>query len=291
MRPTLPGTALLCLLAIGPGAHAQFDALPDSNATWTTSFWIGPGYPYEGFFHRYDPLDPDTLIGGEVFKKLLETNNFGGPYPVGALRDNEVGQVYYCPEGGSPVLLYDFDVLPGDTIQDVMGLWVDDVKVHSVDTIVVNGTERKRIGIECLSSPGFAYSYWIQGIGGTGGLLMTTACPSVSGTGTLICMTANDTIQYGANVGDVGACDIYLQLSGNESPFELTIVPDPASGTFTITTAGAVMRRLSVYDAQGRQLSVTSDPSMRMGPFPPGLYLVVVTTDRGSTRVERIVVR
>lgn len=52
---------------------AQFDALPDSNATWTETFWIGPGYPYEGYFHTYDTASPDSVYNGEVYQKLLST--------------------------------------------------------------------------------------------------------------------------------------------------------------------------------------------------------------------------
>ena len=66
------------ILLTGLPVSAQFDALPDSNAAWTETFWIGPGYPYEGFFHTYDTTSPDTVYNGNVYQKLLTTysNNF-----------------------------------------------------------------------------------------------------------------------------------------------------------------------------------------------------------------------
>ncbi len=279
----------ICASLAGGRSFAQFDALPDSNATWTTSFWIGPGYPFEGYFYQYDLIDPDTLIGGEGFKRLAETNNFGGPYYGGALRDNEAGQVYFCPSSETmPVLLYDFDVLPGDTVEDVMGLWLGDVGVYSVDTIVVNGTQRKRIGIECLASPGFASAYWIQGIGGTGGLLHTSACPSVSGTGALICMTENDTIQYGLNVGSVGACDIFLGEGSGTVDAAPIMFPNPSDGSFRFNTT---VLRCVVRDAGGRELMKIDGTEIDLGGHAPGIYFAEVSTASGVQRFPLILTR
>ena len=282
---------LVSIVAMERQASAQFDALPDSNATWTTSFWIGPGYPYEGYFNFYDPLDPDTVIGGEVFKRLLETNNLGGPYYAGALRDNEAGQVYYAPPSASPVLLYDFDVLPGDTVEDVLGLWMDDIIVFSVDTIVVNGTGRKQIGLECIGMPGSATAHWIQGIGGTGGLLRTSACPSVSGTGTLICMTENDTIQYGTNVGSTGACDIFLNVEPQAIDAGLTAFPNPSDGSFMLNWRGDPVLRCVVRDAGGRELLEVDGTVVDLRGHPPGIYIAEIGTATAVHRVPLMLTR
>ncbi len=282
--------AFTSLFASLPGV-AQFNALPDSNATWMTSFWIGPGYPYEGYFHEYDPIDTDTIIGGEVYRRLLLTDNFGGSYYAGALRDNELGQVYYCAPSDTPKLLYDFDVLPGDTVQDVMGIWVDDIGVYSVDTITVNGTLRKRIGIECLSSPGFASGYWIQGIGGTGGLLLTNACASVSGSGTLVCMTENNTIQYGDDVGSVGACDIYLEVAEEQVIPTVSLRPNPSQGQFQIGVEEEEILQCTVFDPQGRSVLRARDNHIDLSGHAPGVYTVVVQTDHGMLHAPLVLER
>ncbi|MBP6574582.1 MAG: T9SS type A sorting domain-containing protein [Flavobacteriales bacterium] len=282
--------AFTSLFASLPGV-AQFNALPDSNATWMTSFWIGPGYPYEGYFHEYDPINTDTIIGGEVYQRILLTDNFGGSYYAGALRDNELGQVYFCAPSDTPKLLYDFDVLPGDTVQDVMGIWLDDIGVYSVDTILVNGTPRKRIGIECLSSPGFASGYWIQGIGGTGGLLLTSACASVSGSGTLVCMTENDTIQYGTNVGAIGACDIYLgMVEENETP-SVSLRPNPSQGQFLIGVDKELILHCSVFDPQGRTVLRVRENTIDLSGHAPGVYTVLVQTDHSMLRAPLVLER
>ena len=129
------GLITLCLFAGNERAVAQFDALPDSNATWTTSFWIGPGYPYQGFHHTYDALHPDTVINGVTYQRLLESG-----YYAGALLDNGLGQVYHVQPGTTePVLLYDFDVVVGDAVYGVI------VSVRADQRIGVHKIEHDRM--------------------------------------------------------------------------------------------------------------------------------------------------
>jgi len=287
---------IIAALSASPAA-AQFDALPDSNATWTETFWIGPGYPYQGFHYAYDPISPDTLYNGDVFKKLLAVYSFGwdiysGGYG-GALRDNGAGQVYFW-EGGAPdpVLLYDFDVLPGDTVEDVYSLWQQYVLVYSVDTITVNGTSRKRIGLECLDQPGFIGAYWIQGIGGIGGLFRTTACPSVSGSGALVCMTVNDTVQYGLNVGAVGDCSLLLGQSDLDVAEEsLVIYPNPATDRLTIGSLGNGRVNAEVFGPDGRSVLVQrlSGSELNIAALSPACYWLKVSEASGRVRMARFV--
>jgi hypothetical protein len=288
--------AIMFLLAAST-ATAQFNALPDSNAAWTETFWIGPGYPYEGFFHTYDTTSPDTIYNGEVYQKLLTTysNNFmvWGTGYGGALRDNGLGQVYYWASGEpAPALLYDFDVQVGDTVEDVYSIWTQDVRVYSVDQIEVNGTLRKRIGLECLDQPGFIGAYWIQGIGGSGGLFRTSACLSVSGVGALVCMTANDTVQWGGNVGAVGDCSLLLsqsELAANEE--SLLIYPNPATDRLSISHGGNARMDVEVIGPDGRQVLALPlfGKELLLSALPAGAYVLKVREATGTVRVARFV--
>jgi len=287
---------IIAALSASPAA-AQFDALPDSNATWTETFWIGPGYPYEGFFHTYDTTSPDTVYNGDVYQKLLSAyaNNFNifGTGYGGALRDNGLGQVYYwAPGEPDPVLLYDFDVQVGDTVEDVYSIWTQDVRVYSVDQITVNGTQRKRIGLECLDQPGFIGAYWIQGIGGIGGLFRTTACPSVSGSGALVCMTVNDTVQYGLNVGAVGDCSLLLGQSDLDVAEEsLVIYPNPATDRLTIGSLGNGRVNAEVFGPDGRSVLVQrlSGSELNIAALSPACYWLKVSEASGRVRMARFV--
>lgn len=291
MYASLRAPFLAMALLTGFSGRTQFDAIPDSNATWMVSFWIGPGYPYEGYFYQYDAVSPDTVIAGDVFKKLLVTGNLGGVSYAGAVRDNGLGQVYYCDAGlSTPALLYDFDVLPDDTVFSTFSWWMEDMIVEEVDTIVINGTLRKRIGLTCAMTPGGVTAQWIQGIGGLGGFYFNNACGSVSGTGTLICMTENDTIQYGNNVGDVGACDIYLDATEHSAASQVLAMPNPSSGLFMLNTADP-RAQVTVFDAQGREVMRTIGPVIDLRDRPAGIYSALLLTGRGVARALLVVER
>jgi hypothetical protein len=297
MATSRPLHCIAAILLLALPASAQFDALPDSNAAWTETFWIGPGYPYEGFFHTYDTTSPDTVYNGNVYQKLLTTysNNFiiWGTGYGGALRDNGLGQVYYwAPGEPDPVLLYDFDVQVGDTVEDVYSIWTQDVRVYSVDQTIVNGTQRKRIGLECLDQPGFIGAYWIQGIGGIGGLFRTTACPSVSGIGALVCMTVNDTILWGANVGAVGDCSLLLGQSDLDVAEEsLVIYPNPATDRLSITRDGIGSADVEVIGPDGRLVlaMLLSGSELSLSTIPPGAYVLKAREASGEVRMARFV--
>lgn len=282
----------VALLFFGSGVKAQFDALPDSNATWTISFWIGPGYPYEGYFYQYDAVSPDTVIGGEVFKKLLVSGNTWGPEYSGAVRDNGMGQVYFCDAGlGTPQLLYDFDVVPGDTVFNVFSMWMGDMLVWAVDTVVINGTPRKRIDLTCPFAPWGPQAQWIQGIGGLGGFYFNNVCGSVSGTGSLICMTVNDTIQYGTNVGSTGECDIFLNTGNHMIDAGPVAFPNPSDGSFTLSWTEDPVLRCVVRDAGGRELMEIEGPTIDLRGHAPGIYRAELITVNGVHRVPLMLLR
>lgn len=281
--------AMVQLVAIGL-AQAQFKAIPDSNAIWMESWGGGPGYPVQGFLYQYDSLHPDTLINGEVFQKLLVSGSIGGSAYGGALRDNGSGQVYYCDQGSGPALLCDFDVVPGDTVLNVFSWWMEDVLVQDVDTIMVNGTPRKRIALTCITSPGWVAAYWIQGIGSTGGFQFTNTCGSVSGDGALICMTVNDTIQFGSNVGETGSCQIYLGIRDTNETLVLSAKPNPSYGQFIIDAGGERVIRCTLLDPQGREVMVVMGNEIDLSTYVSGIYTAVVVTEKGRFHIQLEVV-
>lgn len=287
-------TAFATLLFALPAA-AQFDALPDSNATWTETFYIGPGFPMNGTFYEYDPIQPDTLIAGQVFQKLRALSSFGQYYYGGALLDNGYGQVYMVPNGqAQPNLLYDFDVLPGDTVTDPLGVWQTDMKVLTVDTVVINGTQRKRIGIESTISPGGPSAYWIQGIGGNGGLFGTCGCSSVSGQTELVCMTVNDTVQFGGNVGGVGDCSLLLSADNDGIvPEAFTVFPVPTVDQLSWRPFSVQPVQAEVFGIDGRIVfaGIVGSNALPVGGFPIGAYLLRLVDTKGNVRTARFVKR
>jgi hypothetical protein len=275
-------TLVFLLFPMSLQAYAQFEALPMANATWATSFWVGPGYPYEGYYHAFDQDSPDTLFAGQVFKKLTVRFSSGGyVYPGsgygGALRDNGLGQVFYWePWAAEPQLLYDFDVLPGDTVFDAyFGLAL----VHSVDTFMVNALPRKRIGLACVDQQEWASEHWIQGVGGTGGFFYSSLCGSVSGIGVLACMSVNDTLQYGgAGFGD---CEMILSVGEQTHGTRTWAVPNPSNGRFTLVAGGARVERCAIFDARGTWVKDEVGAIVDLSGLRPGVYMAQAITSSG----------
>ena len=224
----------------------------------------------------------DTIIDGDQYVVLSTTQ---------LINDNGIGQVYIRSDGETH-LLYDFDVEVGDTVFDVyiMEMPLQDMRIISVDTILITGKYRKRIGIEDIDgSLSSETPYWIQGIGGTGGLTTTCNCiypPSPI----LVCMSANDTIQLGFDEGYPGHC---FQI-GNIGMGEFNIAnsplatPNPSSGLFHLSQAP---KQITVYNAQGKQLFRQHGNEVDLSAYPPGVYPAVVQTERGPSAQRLVVVR
>jgi hypothetical protein len=293
--------ALLMAMAPLSQVRAQFDAIPDSNAQWRIGHYDGPSFMYDELL--YMEADPDTLIDGATFQKLMGYYPGAGIYYAGALRDDGTGKVYYRiltdDESDETVLLYDFDVEVGDTVNVYdMSFYNEGMRpmlVESVDTVQLAGKQRKRISIHFLG-PGGApqFHYWIQGIGGTGGLLTTCGCVTVSGATWLSCMSVNDTIQGSFQNGQViedvvpGTCFQMVGIRENAMAQEIVVTPNPSAAHFHLSQAS---ERITVYSAMGQLLFRTHGSTIDLGGYPPGIYTAVISTAQGNGAQHVFVMR
>lgn len=276
----------LITLACSGSLVAQFDALPSAHAQWQTNLYEGPNF-VEEYLYWIDDF-PDTLVAGNIYMKLNNSQFL--------LFDNEIGQVYVRDQSGEESILYDFDVEPGDTVFDVYISEVAHINmyVNAVDTISVGSSMRKRIDIRSADEWGApGYFYWIQGIGGTGGLLSTKGYFDLSGATQLYCMSWNDTVQfnlYGLGEGQPGSC---FTITGVEQPLnEVAVVanPNPSMGHFILGTA-LKANVVTVYTSTGQQLFQTTGQEIDLSAYPPGLYHAVVRTAQGVGHVRLMVLR
>lgn len=220
MIRTLLRTALVVqTTASGCSAIGQFEALPDSAAAWIADFYyVGPDV-HQIYYYHLEYFDHDTLINDTLYSVLFGYMD-GAAWPgtfQGGLYDNGEGQVYYHHPGTSmSYLLYDFDVLVGDSVRVWVGESIEPdanlitMYVDSVDTISIGGILLKRIGIQSeaaiIGGQGIVH-WWIQGIGGTGGLLGSSGAEPLDFIGGLACMSADDTVWWAWGPdGSPGSC-------------------------------------------------------------------------------------
>lgn len=267
-------------------AGAQFKVLPDSSASWVGHYESFDLVVNTSTFYYLSVNVDDTLINDTLFTKLwgYEFSNGTSSWPGGwngGLYDNEEGQVYYYhPATARSYLLYDLDVMVGDSAN----VWVASASAHealtkmmyiaSVDTILIGGVQHKRIGIQSeaaiLGGQGVV-SWWIQGIGGTGGLLETPGNEVLDISGGLACMSSGDSLLWNwGPYGEPGSCiamGIREAQAEDDAPwFRPTLVDDviqiDATGTFSVL--GADGREVYRGSAQGGALSMAH---LRSGPY------------------------
>lgn len=276
---------MLCSLSLESELRGQFHSMPIGQSLWVQSWCIGPGFPCSGATYWYDALVNDTVINGIGYTWL----NNGG-----AIRDDLAGKVHIVPLGDTQEqLLYDFSAQPGDTLS---GLFSEIWGIHSqvivtVDTVTINGEDRRRMGVSHLDWGGSeASNYWIQGVGSLTGPIQTCRCPSVSGMTALSCMSENGIAQYGGAVGQAYDCLIHLSVEelGVEYPV-MTIHPNPSTGLFTLSGTDLPVQ-VSVIDIQGREIQRTRERTIDLAGHPPGIYTGVVTTEQWRRSLRLLII-
>ena len=190
---------------------------PDSAASWVNTFsiwdWSHGGPPLKILMRveNYCMDGIDTTLNGNIYTQIRFCN---GSYK-GGLRDDN-GKIYFCPKDSTQeYLLYDFTVNPGDTVRNVYvevmntSAMLNDFIIghNSIDTISINGIDRRRILVEG--------SYWIEGIGNTQGLFLEPWINVSNYILELNCMSYKDTILYPAI--SIGACPLNVAINEVES--------------------------------------------------------------------------
>ena len=285
----------------------SYHPFPVENARWTNQDrsyeldqWFFPTYTLE-WVNNFCANGNDTTLNNVNYKQLELCDISSSSY-FGALR-YDVGQVFYVPRDSiSEFLLYDFTLDSGDTANVIMlngsAEWpsIDfsmiEAIVQGVDTVTVNGTERRRLD--------FGGSTWIEGIGNTYGLFMEPWINVSMYFRELMCVSDNDTIVYDnfafpqhLEIGHLGTCGLTLDL--NEQAIEelsWTVFPNPSNGHFTINTASE-SGVLSVYSLTGvlihESIIQDSETDLSLNKLGNGVYIIQYANGR-SVSTKRLVI-
>ena len=122
-------------------------------------------------------IGKDSVFGSKVYQSVMSKNITAGDNTetvVAYLRETSDGKVYQLDVyDATEYLIYDFGVQQGDTVTIKNGCSEQKLTVASVENIVVNNSNRKKIVLnyKCFS-PSFT-RIWIEGIGSLLGLLNT----------------------------------------------------------------------------------------------------------------------
>ena len=290
----------------------QYTPFPVSGVQWTVYYWGGciQDTPPDTMLFTYQ-LYGDTSINSKTYTQLGVTGNGSGtPLMIGGIRE-ENKKVYYITtenthplgtlaDGGTEILLYDFNALPGDLIvhdSSLAGSSSYTPEVQAIDSVWIGGTYRKRYQ---MGSAQYARGteYWVEGIGSmTDGLLSKiTRIPTCgSRYWENICFSENGTRLY-LNPGytDCNASRPLTSIVATATGAAIKIFPNPATeGSIYINDiAPGDGIQLKVIDYTGRVLQTAAlqqrNNKIKLPERVPFCILILTDKQGRSIRVQKI---
>lgn len=289
------------------GQAYTYIPLADSNAVWSEYF---QRIPVEATTfscsERFVITGEDTLHNGKVYKKLFVF--YDKEYTptnmrfLGGIREDSLKRVYYFgdtihiekpyyPNLKPEMLLYDFSLNVGDSIDDIDNSNTR-MYVTAVDTIELGGYKRRRLSFLRMQDQ----LQWIEGIGSTTGLLFQNKAAKLGYAGnrnTLLCFRQNGLSVYFSPFAT--DCFPFTGLKEN-SVAETNIFPNPITNQFSISVKTSTIKNIKLYNITGQlvleqnsstilQNQVTINASF----LETGLYNCVVELANGSASTQRIV--
>jgi len=290
----------------------QYVPFPTENAIWSE------GYYYSGEksmqYEKFAINGEDTIINGIVYKKLFlfHTSQFynDSAICIGGIREVNKKIFYYGDSvhilkpiitnncNGNEILLYDFSLNIGDTINEECFNGFLTLVVTDIDTMLIGNKLRK---VFHFNTPLFN---WVEGIGnlnisnnGLGGLLYYIGQFPVKAQwlyNFLICFKQNDTIVYfNSNYSECMPLNVPAKLAVSDN---IIISPNPATDFITLNIENVQLLPFTfqLYDMQSR-IQLTGKTSntqaeLNVATLPRGLYVLKVITDK-QTVTKKVVLQ
>ena len=287
---------VLALFSVFSFARSQ-SVLPllEPGKVWSIASFLPHG---GGATTSYYKFEGDTLVNGHHYYKTYVCNfdstlsNWKIDTWYGLLREDPAGRVY-TPEADSEFLLYDFSLLPGDSIFTGFQICSNDcyAYVNYVDSVMVSGTYRKRIVFSSVLDT----RPWIEGIGSLSHVLDPYNRQSGTGWNDLLCVNYQGNLLYQNPLFE--SC--YYLLMGTPSAESektpVTVNPNPVHQTALISIQNAENEYwlLEVFNAAGTVVRrfpiIGSQFLFNRDGLTPGLYLMKLTSNQRSFVVKLLV--
>ncbi len=265
-----------------------YQPFPVSNGFWSYRFYDGFGNPTSGF--KAYSLAGDTLIATKMYKKLFEGSSY-----TGALRENN-RIIYFVPDTSSlELVLYNFNLLKGDTIFYPYGgtqCHGDTVIVTSVDTVLTPISNlpasawKHHLAINLSSGAG-----WLDGIGSGTYLLYPAAENCLSGGDKLQCMLGDSGLLFAYTANPC----INSVLPKNSSVSDIYFSPNPfyLSSVLHVNQEfkNSDIKFFSSFGVLVKHYKISElETNFAGNEFKQGFYFYQLTTTRGKVFVGKLLV-
>ena len=245
--------------------YNQTPLLPSLCDEWNVlrRFPSNMGASPDEYYTQHYRLTSDTVIYGQIFRKLYKENSYSGAMREGTNRD-----IYYVPaESTHEYLLYAFNAQVGDTISN---LWVEGYqqevfKERYADgwTMIVREIQEttQRTYILSYTCEGCSYPYynkaivWLEGVGYPAGPIGSDIpfdfeifMPQ------LLCAYKNGEQVYVSNMGEQYGCEYnYNPDSTPSDTIPLYIKDGPGSSTIEPVDPNEIIAKLILDELQMKE--------------------------------------
>lgn len=282
---------LIIILALLPlYSIAQLPLLTEDRLwTMVEIHCLPQGNTYQS---HYLELGPDTTIEGQVYRSLRyaadETQSTWYPYG-GFIRETGDGKVYYKKDNAPEGLIYDFSAGFGDTVVVINPELIPEplnFVVTVEDSIYLEDGWHRMLVLQDTAFPG--EETWIEGVGSLSGLVKSglTAFGSACGDFDLLC-TSDDGFSVYVNPEYPACWYVYTRITDPEKQDALKIYPNPVGEHLFIEAEMMVPGEkylLRIADFSGRIIhqEQMTENSFNTSFFPPGMYILTITTSQGT---------
>ena len=275
---------LLCLLTSSLAAQ-NFVSFPDSNAQWISNEYSGTGR-WLNYSEMLLLKNQDTLIANQVYRKLFSRDWLSRTDSYHAAYRQDSSRLWIIPEGEPlPLLVYDFNLQPGDTLDGIYtlgGFFVPgQITKSMLITVISKGTIQTGLGLHrtIRLSDG---AYWIEGIGSVDGFLWDWFSNVSNYSYALECFSRGDSSYYRAsqvaqNVIQSSPlrCEVFLREDEEPLADGLQVYPNPSRGKLNLVPREP--QEVKLLNAQGQiiwQASINSKTELDLGHLEAGFYFI-----------------
>ncbi len=217
--------------------------------TWIEGYFNSSWWSYK---YKFDSL-PVILHGKSYFQLLKAYSEVSEIWEATGTFIRELNDRVYEYTGGFDQIIYDFNLMEGDTFHLGDSSYPKDLLVTKTDTVaLLNGVLKKRLILEAIDPSGEVIAsdiVWIEGIGNLSGLFTNyTPWSADWDPSYILCVRWNDDVVY--DNPDIESC--WMMTTSVRNPMDIIqpVYPNPTSGIIHISdTENGVPYEL--FDLQG----------------------------------------
>ncbi len=312
---------LLVLVIPARAQSSVYHHFPDSGFVWIEEYTKTPdGYcccsssVCTNFFSYSHYLNGDTIVNNRRYFELYESgyvirtnsgnvtcppNSYSPCYQYfyqfdcALIREDSAARHIYIwnPGDSAEVLMYDFNMLVGDTVRGKIGNGMN--YVSAIDSVQVGTDFHKRYWVTVFGGNqlGYdsAYATITEGLGGSQGVMMPLM-PVDSTFGNMICAYNQSVPVWPANQS---GCLMPTGTERFEQPAGLAVFPNPAHDYLAVYTSGYA-GQIIISDIQGRDVFTVdvrqSKTEITLPGLPAGLYTIRYNTTAGNSVTKKVVI-